>query len=63
MTNEEANVIVPNTEFEAKCLEKNCPHFIVWYYWGQELHSCKLQGESDTITQRADSEECKLNQQ
>lgn len=63
MTKEEVNTIVPKTELEAKCLEKNCPHFVVWSYYGQELHSCKLQGESDTISQCADSEECMLNQE
>lgn len=31
----DANKIEPNTEFEAKCSEKNCPYFIVWSYLGQ----------------------------
>lgn len=48
----------PFNQTEKKCLECKCPNFIEWSYWGKTLHSCKLQGESDTIEKFAESEEC-----
>jgi len=45
--------IKPFTDIEKQCIEKNCPNFVVWSYWGTELHSCKLQGQSDSITKLA----------
>ena len=47
------------TKTEKKCIECKCPNFISWSYWGKELHSCQLQGESDTIEKPFPSEECK----
>ena len=41
------------TDTEKQCLEKDCPNFIVWSYYGKELHSCKLQGESESVTHLA----------
>ena len=52
--------IKPFTDTEKKCLKAGCPHFICWEYWGTELHSCELQGQSDTINGPADSDECKI---
>ena len=53
--------ITPFTDTEKECLNAHCPNFVVWSYWGQELHSCKLQGESDNIVNCADCEECPIN--
>lgn len=50
----------PYNDIEKKCLECNCPHFIAWEYWGHELHSCKLQGESEEITDSADEIQCPI---
>ena len=48
----------PYTEIEQKCIESGCPNFVCWSYWGRELHSCKLQGESESICVPADDDEC-----
>lgn len=50
--------IKPQTDTEKKCLSKNCPHFVCWDYYGCELHSCALQGESNDIIQPAKDERC-----
>ena len=48
------------TATEKKCIALKCPYFICWEYYGKELHSCRLQGESDTIAEPADDTECKI---
>lgn len=53
-----AKIVEPYTDIEKKCIESNCPNFVCWDYWGKELHSCKLQGESDNIKNKVDSDDC-----
>lgn len=50
------------TETEQKCIAINCPYFIVWEYYGKELHSCKLQGESDVVQLPATDVECEIKE-
>ena len=55
-----ATKITPFTDQEKKCIKCNCSNFIVWSYYGRELHSCKMQGESDTVERKA-QKDCPLN--
>lgn len=50
------------TETEKKCLAAKCPYFVCWSYWGAELHSCQLQGQSDVIDSPADDNECLIKE-
>ena len=50
--------IEPYTDIERKCIAHKCKHFICWQYWGRELHSCELSGESDTIEEPAKNPNC-----
>jgi hypothetical protein len=35
------------------CEKKECEHFVKWEFYGKNLLSCKLQGESDLVYKMA----------
>lgn len=48
--------VTPFTDAEKRCIALDCPNFVCWSYWMDELHSCKLQGESSTIEHPAEKD-------
>ncbi len=51
----------PFNDVERICIEHNCEHFICWEFWGDELHSCELVGQSNTIEAPVMCDNCIAN--